>query len=568
MAGVAAAIPRAASDDVMMLRHLPLSGKGFWLSLVALAAGASALLYGFLLQVLHGHAVTGQGSHGAIWGIVVANIVNFIGISHVGIAISAVVRILRLERYRQLARLAEFVTLAAITTAVLNIGMDVGRPERFIFNVVWYGRYHAPFVWSCTVITTYVVGSSVYLYLAMRRDLWVCSAKAPVRRGFFRVMSLGYTDTPASRARHNRVVWWLAVIILPIMVSVHSVYGYIFGLQAGRPGWYNPFQAPYFVLGAIVSGFSAVIIVLAVLRKAFHWEAIFHPRMFKGLGIFLGFVTLLYMYFLFSEWLTGSYASPEGERVVFRDLLAGRFSLITWSAVIAGMLFPFALLFVQGVNPRMCSIPLTVLAALLINVGLWTTRALIVVPSFYHPLLPWDVAPYTPAFSEWCIVVGSFFLFALLLLVMVKMLPVLELPEDHEGAGDGWAPAMPFWKQASVGGSAMAGMVLIGVGVANSTRPEFFHPPAIWLSGILLLLSVPFQICVLPERARRRVLRQAHGVLSSSQDVVVGVQSRLAFARQARVGRYLTSASSRAIKAPVLKSPVLGNRPYDKLRAS
>jgi molybdopterin-containing oxidoreductase family membrane subunit len=235
--------------------------------------------------------VTGEGSHGAIWGITVANIVNFIGISHVGIAISAVVRILQLERYRQLARLAEFVTLAAITTAVMNIGIDVGRPERFVLNVVWYGRYHAPFVWSCTVITTYVVGSSVYLYLAMRRDLWVCSTTAPVRRSLFQLMALGYQDTPASRARHNRVVWWLAVIILPIMVSVHSVYGYIFGLQAGRPGWYNPFQAPYFVLGAIVSGFSTVILVIAVLRKAFHWEDMFPPRIFKGLGIFLGFVT-------------------------------------------------------------------------------------------------------------------------------------------------------------------------------------------------------------------------------------------------------------------------------------
>jgi len=551
MAGIARAIsgPHDAEGD--LLRHLPLTGTGVWLSLTGLAIGSSALFYGFALQVLYGHAVTGQGSHGAIWGIVVANIVNFIGISHVGIAISAVVRILRLEKYRQLARLAEFVTLAAITTAVLNISMDVGRPERFLFNVVWYGRYHAPFVWSCTVITTYVVGSSVYLYLAMRRDLWICSGIAPVKRRFFQLAALGYRDTPASRARHNRVVWWLAVIILPIMVSVHSVYGYIFGLQAGRPGWYNPFQAPYFVLGAIVSGFSTVILVIAVLRKAFHWEDTFPPRIFKGLGVFLGFVTLLYMYFLFSEWLTGLYASPEAERTVFRDLLFGRFSVITWSAVVAGMLIPFAMLFFQGVNPRVCSIPLTVVAAILINVGLWTTRALIVVPSFYHPLLPWDVAPYTPTLAEWCIVIGSFFFFSLLLLVMVKTFPVLELPEEHEESRAAGEVPMPFWKRLSIGASLVGGVTLIASGIVARTTPEFFHPVAIWLSGIVLLLSVPFQICVLPERRRMHLF----GVPS--------VGPHLVAAQQATVGRYLASASPRLImKAPLRAIPRGRLRPF------
>ena len=205
MAGVAVASD-AGSRESALLGHVVMPGRAGWAALALLGAGAAALFYGFAQQVIHGHAVTGQGSHGAIWGIVVANIVNFIGISHVGIAISAVVRILRLERYRQLARLAEFVTLASITVAVMNIAMDVGRPERFLFNVVWYGRYHAPFVWSCTVITTYVVGSSVYLYLAMRRDLYLSSIAAPSRRSFFRVLALGYRDTPAARARPGRPI--------------------------------------------------------------------------------------------------------------------------------------------------------------------------------------------------------------------------------------------------------------------------------------------------------------------------------------------------------------------------
>jgi len=539
MAGVATAIDLTPETPPVLLDHLDTPTVRFWASLAFLAAGSSALFYGFAQQLLHGHAVTGQGSHGAIWGVVVANIVNFIGISHVGIAISAVVRILQLKKYQQLARLAEFVTLASITVAVMNISMDVGRPERFLFNVVWYGRYHAPFVWSCTVITTYVVGSSVYLYLAMRRDLYLSSVSAPARRPFFRLMSLGYRATPVTRARHNRVVWWLAVVILPIMVSVHSVYGYIFGVQAGRPGWYNPFQAPYFVLGAIVSGFSTVIMVIAVLRKAFGWEEIFPGRIFKGLGVFLGFVTLLYMYFLFSEYLTGRYASPQAERAVFGDLLFGRFAPFMWSAVLGGMVFPFALLFIQGVNRKVCSIPMTVFAAALINVAMWVTRALIVVPSFYHPMLPWDVAPYTPTFPEWCIVGGSFFMFALLLLILVKTFPVLELPEEHEDdPRQARSQKMPVWKRLVVGGSAVAGLSLVSFGIGHRASPEFFHPPAIWLCGIVTLLSVPFLICVLPERAKTERRAPIRAV-----PIHIG-------ARRAEVGRYLAVAAPRLAAAP------------------
>lgn len=531
MEGVAAHKGEAGDrNDPRLFAHLPLDSWKLWAAFAVLGAGSLMLFVSFGLQLIHGHAITGQSSHGAVWGVVVANIINFIGISHVGIAISAVVRILKLRRYEQLARLAELVTLASITTAVLNIAMDVGHPERFIINVVYFGRYHSPFVWSATVITTYVFGSSVYLYLAMRRDIATCIRNVPSRKFVFRLMALGYEDTPPARSRHNRVVWWLAVIILPIMVSVHSVYGYIFGLQAGRPGWYNPFQAPYFVLGAICSGFSTVIVLLAILRKAFHWEEIFPPRIFKGLGIFLGFVTLVYMYFLFSEWLTGVYASPEGERMVFRDVLFGRFAPITWTAV-AGMLIPFAALFIQGSNPKICSIPLTVVAALLINLSLWTVRAIVVVPTFYHPLLPWDVASYVPTISEWGMVAGSFFFFGLLLLILIKALPVLELPETPGEEHGAAVPPMPLWKKVLVGGTALTGATLIATGISLRLQPELYHPPVIWITGIVTLLSVPFQICVLPEGRRRRT------------SPVYWRQLRALDTPRVRVERYATTAA-------------------------
>lgn len=274
-------------------------------------------------------------------GIVVANIIHLIGISHVGIAISATVRIMNLERYKPLARIAEIVTLVSMTAAVMNIALDVGRIDRFLVNILLYGKIHGPFVWSCTVITWYVIGSSIYLYLAMRRDICLTANLIPKRRWIYRIFAIGYQDTPKVRQRHERSVWWSAVIILPIMVSVHSVYGYVFGLQAGRPGWFNPILAPYFVLGAIVSGFSAMIIIAAIVRKTFPWKQFLPPRMFKGLGVFLGFVIWLYMYFLFSEILTGQFAPPEADNAVWTDIQWGRFATLTWCALLGGLLIPW-----------------------------------------------------------------------------------------------------------------------------------------------------------------------------------------------------------------------------------
>jgi molybdopterin-containing oxidoreductase family membrane subunit len=527
----------------------------FYLLVAALAPVLAFWGYLVVNQTLHGHGVQGGGTKGAIWGILVANVVHLIGISHVGIAISATVRILGLERYKPLARVAELVTLVAMTCAVMNIALDVGRMDRFLRNVVLYGRINGPFVWSCTVITWYVVGSCVYLYLAMRRDLCLAANELPRRRWFYRLLAVGYRDTPEVRARHDRTVWWCAVGILPIMVSVHSVYGFIFGLQSGRPGWFNPIMAPYFVLGAIVSGFSGMIVIAAIVRKVFHWEAFLPPRMFKGLGIFLGFVTWLYMYFLFSELLTGQYNAPHADKAVWSDVLWGRFSVLTWVALIGGLLVPFTMLFVQGVRRKICSIPLTVTAAVMSNLGLWCIRFLIVVPTFYHPHLPYRVAAYVPTFEEWGVMAGSWFFGILFFAVLLKLVPVIELPENYPIRTDRrfvFLPRLTLPRTARtllIASTTAAGLALIVYGVSAWQAD---YAPIKWLSGICLLCLVPLEVCLLVPRdelvRRPRVAR-------------VSVERHLTRAApRASVHRYLAAATR---SASPLAAPRLGNDRFE-----
>lgn len=491
--------------------------KAWAVGAVALAGSIWYFVGAFYYQFFHGHQVTGQGTHGAMWGTIVANIVQLIGVSHVGIAISASVRILKLKRYQQLARVAELVTLVSLTAAVCNIAGDVGRPDRFIYNVVMNGNWTAPFVWSATVITNYLVGSCVYLYLAMRRDIYICSRVLPRRRWIYKLLALGYRDTPEEKENHERTVWWCAVVILPIMVSVHSVYGFVFGLQPGRPGWFNPFQAPYFVLGAIVTGFSGVIVVTAILRRIYSWQEFFPPRMFKGLGVFLGFVTLLYLYFLFSEVLTGIYASPEAERGLFADLLVGRFSTIVWSATLGGMILPFWILFIQGAHPKIRSVGVVVTAATPIFFAMWCWRFLITVPSFFHPHIPYRLAPYRPTLFDWSLVLSTYCFAILFYLLLAKLLPLLEIPEDFVPARPARPLRIPLSLQRAFGlakritipATAAAGVFLIALGIA--LRAHVGTPaPAIWCAGIVVLWTIPLQVCFIPPLPSRRRVAARH----------------------------------------------------------
>ncbi|MEE9457761.1 MAG: NrfD/PsrC family molybdoenzyme membrane anchor subunit [bacterium] len=480
-----------AVDSQISVAPLRRTSGAFKVILVILGVAVGVFLATAVYQTVRGHIVHGVGNQYS-WGIMVANIVNLIGISHVGIAISAFVRIMRLERYKQLARLAELVTFTALTAAVINIGLDVGRLDRFVPYVVWFGRWHSPFVWSMTVITAYFLASIVYLYLAMRSDLAQCATLVPRRKRFYEFLSLGYSDTEGERKAHTRTIWWLAVLIIPVMVSVHSVYGLIFGLQAGRPGWFNPFMAPYFVLGAVVSGFSAMVLVVAILRKVFRWESVFPPYIFRGLGTFLGFMTLLYIYFMLTELLTGQYGPPAKDWEVFYDILHGTFRWYSWTFFVGGLVIPFFLLFIQWVRKK-ASIALTVVAASAIFVSMWVMRALIVIPSFYHAHFLYSFEPYRPTWVEWVLVFGCYAVAGFFYLILCKIVPVLELPAKE--AASGGTSVLPTWRKALVVITAIAGVGLI---VAGISLHEMVPASLIWVVGIVVLITVPLQICLRP----------------------------------------------------------------------
>lgn len=422
------------SIPIDLMRPMLVTGKLFYLFTFIGLLVVALYAYTFFAQLIQGHGITGQSTPiGAVWGLYVASIVFFIGISHVGIGVSAGARLLNLHYLKPYARIAELLTMVCLPAAVMLIAIDIGRPERFLINVMRYGRIWAPFVWSATVISVYFVASSIYLYLSLRRDIAFSAKVVPEkRRPFYKLLALGYEDTEEQRKLHDRTLWWLALILIPIMVSVHSVYGLVFGLHAGRPGWFNAFMAPYFVLGAVVNGFATLVIVAALIRWLFHWQQHLSVQGIRNLGRFLSWMTLLYIYFSVAEYITFFYSPPAAEAAVARSLFLGGFSWIFWMAM-AGLASGYLMLFFnQTIFRHQFRLWVTVLGAVLIDLVLFTTRYLIVIPSLLNPLLPYPEAKYIPTLYEWAALIGVFAFAIGAYALFIKFFPIIELSHSTD----------------------------------------------------------------------------------------------------------------------------------------
>ncbi len=389
--------------------------------------------YAYSRQLVEGDIVTGMRDWGTMggapWGLYVAFYVYFVGVSFAGITVAALIRLMHLTYLRPIARMAELLTITSLLVGAMAIIADLGQPLRGIVNLFLYARPQSPFFGTFTlVVVAYLFASLVYLYLDGRRDAAIC-ARLPGRlQWFYRLWAAGYRDTPTERERHRRASFWLALAIVPLLITAHSTLGFVFGLQVGRPGWFSALQAPGFVIMAGVSGIGLLIVIAAAVRRAFRLEEELNLRIFAWLANFLWVLVATYLYFMIVELLTATYTAHHHERRLTIALLAGEYAWIFWLSV--GLLVgAFLLLFVQFLRGRY-RLSLIVLAGFLVNLPAIGKRYLIVVPSLTHGgLLPYGTGTYAPTWVEYAVVLGLFGLGALLYVLFMKVFPILHLPE-------------------------------------------------------------------------------------------------------------------------------------------
>jgi len=414
-------------EDEVLFQPILKTGKSFYLVAGLLFTIVILAAYAYLNQFRHGLGVTGLNVP-TYWGIYIINFVFFIGISHAGTLISAILRIAQAEWRRSITRSAEVITVLVLFFGAANIIIDLGRPDRLL-NVIYYGRFQSPLLWDVVSITTYLTASSIYLYIPLIPDIALLRDRVTgIRHWFYRILALGWQGTERQYKWLERAISIMAVMVIPIAVSVHTVVSYVFAMTI-QPMWHSAIFGPYFVVGAIYSGIAALIIAMAIIRRVYHLEEYLRPVQFDYLGILLLVMTCLWLYFTFCEYLTVLYGAEPVHMRVFYAKITGRYAPQFWAMVLTCFVIPFIIL----ANGKTRNITGCVIASISVTIGMWLERFTIVVPTLINPRLPYERGIYTPSWVEWFILAGCFSFFTLLYMIFTKFFPIVSIWEVREG---------------------------------------------------------------------------------------------------------------------------------------
>ncbi len=402
-----------------------------WVGFLLLVIGWG--LYAYSVQLRDGLIVTGMRDR-ISWGLYITTFVFFIGISHAGTLISAILRVSQARWRTPVTRMAEFITAVSLICGAMFVIIDLGRPDR-VLNVVIYGRWQSPIVWDVVAITTYLTASIAYLFLPMIPDLALFRDRlggrvAPWRIWLYDALAVRWEGSSSQWRSMGTAITTAMILIIPIAVSVHTVVSWIFAMTLREP-WNSTIFGAFFVAGAIFSGIAMLIIVMAILRRVYHLEEYITQKHFVYLGYLLAAFSLIMMYGNISEYLTTGYKMEEGTEFHFRQLFLGQFAGFYWFYFFGGLVAPALIILL----PWTRNIAGIVLASLLVVVAMWIERYFIVVAGFRVPLMPYEPSVYAPSWVEVSVVAAGFALFALLITLFVKIFPIIavwEVAEDFE----------------------------------------------------------------------------------------------------------------------------------------
>ncbi len=412
-----------AQKHSRLIEPLTRWGRGSVIVTCLLSAVVLWSVFAFVWQFIEGLGETGMG-HPISWTLYLVNFVFFIGISHAGALVSAVLRITHARWGTPFGRAAEAVTVFALAAGPTNILFDLGRSNLFYW-VALHAQFKSPLIWDFTCIMTYFTVSNIFLLVLMIPDVAFLRDRLPGRRWLYKLLSFGWTGTERQQRNLGKAMAILCIAVIPIAVSVHTVVSWVFGMQT-QPMWHSSIFAPYFVTGAIFSGIATIIIVIIALRKVYHLEGYLTPYHFNNMGLLLLVFTLLWFYFTFAEYLTAIYGGDSYEVTVFWAKVTGKYAPLFWTMTVLCFFFPFPMLIWRRTVPGL------LISSISIVIGMWLERFLIIIPSFSQPRLPYLRGSYSPSWVEWSLTAGLFAGFTLAFVLFSKFFPVVSIWETEK----------------------------------------------------------------------------------------------------------------------------------------
>jgi Ni/Fe-hydrogenase subunit HybB-like protein len=434
--------PEQINQD--LLRPIYYTTWRFYAAATILTALVAAAFFAWGYQIYYGIGVSGL-NRPVFWAFYITNFVFWIGISHAGTLISAILRVSNATWRRPVTRCAEAITVFALSISGMFPLIHLGRPWLFFWLIPYptergiWPQFRSPLLWDFFAINTYLIGSVTFLVLPTFPDLALIRDRASGwRKKVYGIVSLGWRGTPKQWHRLEMAMRIMAVAIIPVAVSVHTIVSWDFAM-APVPGWHSTIFGPYFVAGAIFSGIAALIIAMAILRKLLHLEEYLKPLHFDNLGKLLLVMSLLWFYFVFAERLTTWYGNFPSEMPVFWSTQVGSFSPLFWTMVFCNFIIPAPILAIKNLRNK---IGWTVVASIPIIVGMWLERFLIIIPSLSHKYLPYNFGSYRPSWVEITITVGTFAGMGLLYLIFSRVFPIISIWELKLGMTKAEAPAL------------------------------------------------------------------------------------------------------------------------------
>ncbi len=416
----------SATRDETLFRPIEQTTPRFYLSVAVLGAIILFAVFMYVRQMILGLRVTGM-MQPVTWGFYIVNFVFFIGISHAGTLISAILRITQAEWRRPITRMAEVITAIVLAIGGLHPIIDLGRPDR-LANVFLYGRLQSPLLWDVTSISAYFAASTVYLFLPLIPDVALLRERNRKHRWLYDFLSWGWQGTPEQWKVLHKAINIMMIVVVPIAVSVHTVISYIFAMTL-QSGWHSTIFGPYFVVGAIFSGIAALFIAMIAFRSAFRLQAYLKLIHFQQLAKLLLAMSVIWAYFTFCEYLTGYYGGEPAELKTLLYKVSGRYAFLFWTMLFCNFVVPVALLSYR----RFRTIAGILISSFSVLIGMWLERLIIVVPSLENPRMPFPGRIYTPSLTEISLFAGALALFALGFILFAKFFPIVSVWEVQEG---------------------------------------------------------------------------------------------------------------------------------------